>query len=248
MDKKNGFTLSELLVVIAIIALISVIAIPSVLVVNKNIKKRLLKEKEQQIIISAELYASDNPDIFNGKTEAEVSVSHLIETAYLNAEVKKGSKYCDADSGCILDPTNNESMNDRTIILTKIAGGVVGKFSEDSDDTVSDSTGGTDDDIVSDSAGETLVGLVCERLNNGKTNKSGIKFIGKDEENQPCDCNDFEDKNIEVCLITGNGVNNYLKYNSDMWRVMGIYNINYNNEQKLTAKIISDDNVEMLLY
>ena len=64
--KKNGFTLIELLVVIAIIAILSVVVIPSVITVNKNVNERLYNQKVENIESAAELYASNNPDIFNG--------------------------------------------------------------------------------------------------------------------------------------------------------------------------------------
>ena len=64
--EKQGFTLVELLVVVAIIAVLSIIIIPSVISVNKNINKRMLSEKEENIETAAQLYATKNDDIFNG--------------------------------------------------------------------------------------------------------------------------------------------------------------------------------------
>ena len=47
--KKHGFTLVELLVVIALIAILSIIIVPSVISVNKNVNKRMLNQKMENI-------------------------------------------------------------------------------------------------------------------------------------------------------------------------------------------------------
>ena len=80
---KKGFTLTELLVVIAIIGIIAVIAVPSILTINKNINNRLYSETVSNIENAAVLYASNNPDIFNGVTEVKIYVYELINGNYL---------------------------------------------------------------------------------------------------------------------------------------------------------------------
>ena len=84
--KKNGFTLVELLVVIAIIAILSVIIVPSVIKVNQTINERMYKQKKDNIVSAAELYASDNPDIFNGAESVYIYVYQLIDANYIVLE------------------------------------------------------------------------------------------------------------------------------------------------------------------
>ena len=73
---KKGFTLVELLVVVVIIAVLSIIIVPSVINVNKNINKRLLSEKIENIESSAILYANNNEEIFNDL----LTLSYLVQT------------------------------------------------------------------------------------------------------------------------------------------------------------------------
>ena len=61
---KKGFTLTELLVVIAIISIITLIAVPSVIAINRNMNRRIYSNKVETIISAAEIYATNNPDIF----------------------------------------------------------------------------------------------------------------------------------------------------------------------------------------
>ena len=236
MKNKKGFTLSEMLVVIAIIAIITVIAVPSIIVVNKNINKRLLSSKKEHIITAAELYGTDNPDIFNGKTEVKVYVSELIQNNYLDSEATSSDDECNKiedesykiEEGCVVNPVDKVSMNDSWVLLKQAAVGVVGEFGAH--------TSPEDDGI--------LTVIVCEKLENGT-------FVGKDINGNSCNCSNITSGLIDACLISGGSdVNNYLKYDDVMWRVMGIYNVQQLENPQITdlsAKMINDDNVEIVV-
>ena len=107
---KKGFTLTELLVVIAIIGILSVIIVPSVITINNNINERLLAQKIEQIVSAAELYGSNNEEIFNGTTEVEVYVYELIESNYLTIDTKINNDNCtdavkgQTNKGCMINP------------------------------------------------------------------------------------------------------------------------------------------------
>ena len=239
MKNKKGFTLPELLVVIIIIGIISVIAIPSIILINKNINKRLYNSKVDMIVSAAELYASDNPDIFNGVSEVKVYVAELINKNYLKVETTEGDECTSISteggaletSGCVLNPVDKTSMNNEFVILRKEAVGVTATFKGN---------------LLSANGG-TLVNAVCARFESND-------FKGKygTGANDTCKCDRIEDptklvdsngNTVSACLVTGQEKNNYLQYDAVMWRVMGLYDIDGNGN--IVAKMITDDNVDI---
>ena len=240
--KKQGFTLPEIMVVVAIIAVIAIIAIPSVILINKNINKRLYKNKVDNIVSAAELYASDNPDIFNQSSEVRVYVYELIASNYLESEKQPSTnddqcKSTDTKNakGCIINPVAKSNMNNEYVILRKEAAGISGSF------------GGQE--IVS-SNNDTLVKAICDRF---KDVSGSSIFEGRygTNDSDKCTCNAAgtglvkkgTDEAVSACLIYGNQKNNYLSYDGVMWRVMGLYQIDSN---RLVAKMITDNNVEII--
>lgn len=251
--KKDGFTLVELLVVIAIIAILSVIIVPSVITVNKNVNDRLYQQKQESIISAAELYASNNPDIFNGADKVYVYVYQLIDADYLKIDTKYGQGVCtgttdNISKGCVVDPRGSSDkpiLNNEKVLLTKKAVGVVGEFDDG------------DDDILQDS--DTLVNAICKRFENGTfmglysadTNSqctcfddpsnpiNGFDSLGKKGESGPS-------SDIEACLIVSDSesgnVNNWLKYGSSEanWRVLGVYKV----DGVLYSKMITADVID----
>lgn len=245
---KKGFTLAELLVVIAIIAVISIIAIPSIITVNKNINKRLYASKIETIISQAELYGTDNEDIFNGKSEVKVYLYELIEKGYLTKEVDINGTNCtenitldtgetvkNTEKGCVLNPINKESLNAEYVILKKEAIGITAEYNGQ---TLS-------------SAGGILVEQVCDRFDSKV-------FVGKygTADADLCACNSAHTglvslggsktagTKVNACIIAGNEQNNYLKYDNVMWRVMGLYNIG-DDSDIIVTKMITSDNVDV---
>ena len=112
---KKGFTLTELLVVIVIIGIVLTIAIPSVTIIRKRINSRLFEEKKELILVAAELYGKDK-----GLTsDSIVTIDRLLETNYINPDLKQGEKGCTATYGCIIDPTTNDIINNTEVLLKK---------------------------------------------------------------------------------------------------------------------------------
>lgn len=256
MKNKKGFTLPELLVVIVIIAVIAAIAIPSVIVVNSNINKRLYNNKVNLIVSAAELYATDNPDIFNGKSQVVVYVAELINENYLEIESSDSSvNYClsiNVDGrgeittpGCILNPTDKTSMNSEYVLLTKQSIGVTAEFGAEGISSTED----------------TLVKEICRRFEDGT-------FTGKyNEGTGTCKCQinslndeialvDESNNKVAACLIYGDENQNWLRYDDNdgkqvMWRVMGLYDIysestNLGSAGKLAAKMITNESVDIV--
>jgi prepilin-type N-terminal cleavage/methylation domain-containing protein len=239
---KKGFTLIELLVVIVIIGVLSIVIVPSILNINKNINERLLNSKIEEIESGAVLYANNNEEIFNGTDTAYVYVYELVETNYLTTDVPVTDSKCDGTSdnttkGCVINPTNNESLNNNYIILKKEGVGVTAEL------VIIDQDPSGDDSVTSNN----LVDVICSGFASGKFEgqaHSGGNIVA-------CTCDKAvgatklvvkgTTTQVNACLIAGDNVNNYLKYGSSRpnWRVLGVYNL----DGTLTVKMITSDPV-----
>ena len=244
---KKGFTLTELLVVIALISIIVLIAVPSVVAINKRINKRVYNSKIQEIVTAAELYGTNNPDLFNGRLEIKVYVYELVDKGYVSVDSKADATICKKDvspynssKGCVVNPVDKVSMNRNYVIIKKEAAGVTATY-------------GGEETVISDG---TLVEQVCSRFESGAfTGKFGTGT------NDYCKCGFDTDGNVtgiykykngkldktssvKVCLIAGDETNNYLNYAGVMWRVMGVYDV-YDDQTRLVTKIITNDNVDV---
>ena len=254
---KKGFTLTELLVVIAIIAVLVLIAVPSIIAINRNMNKRVYNNKLDLIVKAAELYANNNPDLFNAQNEEYVTVEELIAGGFLEPDAKNNEGNCHSSVGCIIDPrcdddsTCKTSMNDISVLITKEVTGVsavIGGTKCDPNST----------DPNTKCKGGELVQQICEKFNTGKfvgkygTNPtdycgckmtagkpSGIVRASKNEDGSLLLTNTA----VKACIISGDEKNNYLRYDGVMWRVMGVYDL-YNNGDRLVAKIITNDTVD----
>jgi len=239
---KKGFTLVELLVVVVIIAILSIIIVPSVIKVNKNINKRLLSEKLENIESSAILYANNNEEIFNGTDVVYVYVYELVDANYMTPDVNASTENCTGEhtsKGCVIDPTDKTSINNSYVILRKEGAGVTATYVCP---TCNPDPG---DEPTNES--ETLVDAVCTAFS-----RAGA-FTGHAYDSNgaivDCTCDRavgatklvIKDTNVEVqaCLIAGENVNNYLKYGDTKanWRVLGLYNL----DGTITAKMITSD-------
>lgn len=234
---KKGFTLVELLVVIAIIAILSIIIVPSVITINNRVNKRIYDGKVENIESSAELYASNNSDKFNGQDEIVVPVSDLIKAGYVTVDSKSGGS-CTESEGCVINPTDNSIMNSCMVVITRYGTGYRARFyCEYSGDDTS-------------STGETLVDAVCSALNHGKL--TGQVLVGS--EYKECGCNTDVNATelvikgtsttVQTCTIAGSGPNNYLRYESETsspnWRVLGLEKMNSGTYAgKIVPKIIT---------
>ncbi len=237
---KKGFTLTELLVVIAIIGILSVIIVPSVITINNNINERLLAQKIEQIVSAAELYGSNNEEIFNGTTEVEVYVYELIESNYLTIDTKINNDNCtdavkgQTNKGCMINPVEKSSMNNLKVLLRKGTLGITGELE-----------GGSGSSGSEGSASEKLVETICKGFNDGT-------FVGQTMDASggivTCQCNATNTAllangiEVDACLISGDNVNNFLKYGSSVanWRVMGLYKLDSDSDL-LYPKIITSE-------
>lgn len=226
---RKGFTLTELLVVIAIIGILSVIIVPSVIKINSNINERLLRQKNDYIKSAAEMYASNNPDLFNGTDVNYVYVHQLIANNYLEYDEELHGKNCketlnEKAAGCLINPTDKTSMNDIQVKIEKKNVGIVAEIISGDVETI---------------VAEPLIKKVCDGFNNsyqGFTYDSNGNKIS-------CECNTSYDDltDGEYCVLApkdgSKTLDNWLKYGNENWRVVGIYK----ESGKLYAKIITND-------
>ena len=118
MKKNKGFTLIELLAVIVILAILLVIAVPNVIGISQRIKKNMFCSKIENIEAAARIYGNDNIDILEEKNnKMQIKVIDLVS----NNLYKKENKDCEKRSktNCVLDPRNNNSIDNNIIIINK---------------------------------------------------------------------------------------------------------------------------------
>ena len=246
---KHGFTLIELLVVIALIAILSLIIVPSVINVNKNVNRRMLNQKMENIESGATLYASKNDDIFNGVDEVYIFVYELIDYGYVTIDVDTTDARCAAGSGgsskgCVLDPTvSSATLNNDYVILRKQGAGYSAEYVHLGPDpeaqTYSDKSlveAVCDGFLQENFIGRTPSGKTCFCYNNSG-NKVGIGATT---------IKDSDGTVVDACIISGENPNNYLRYGDSKpnWRVLGVYRVpdeNNGNNKVLTAKMITSE-------
>lgn len=114
MKNKKGFTLIELLCVIAILAVVTTIASASIVNLSNASKENLYCAKLEMIESAAKTYAVGYEYELNNSTTFYDGYKSLIIT--VNDLVESGALSPDKDD-TVLNPINNESINDMSIIL-----------------------------------------------------------------------------------------------------------------------------------
>ena len=113
MKNKKGFTLIELLCVIAILAVVTTIASASIVNLSNASKENLYCAKLEMIESAAKTYAVGYEYELNNSTTFYDGYKSLIIT--VNDLVESGALSPDKDDN-VLNPINNESINDMSII------------------------------------------------------------------------------------------------------------------------------------
>ncbi len=115
MKEKNGFTLVELLAVIAILGLLIGIAVPSTLLISKNIKEKLYESKLKNIEVAVEHYLEDYKDNCSHtnnleQLEQDLTIKKLVDNNYLKPDNNQEIK----------NPIDGENLYDKSIKELKI--------------------------------------------------------------------------------------------------------------------------------
>ena len=119
-NKTKGFTLVEILVVLGLVGFMLVLAISGMEKLTRSTKERELETKKEVMVSAAEVYAKNNQSLFGDSTVIKIPVRTLIYYGYLSTDQKTNSKGCNDEIGCVMNPTNDESMNDDIITIRKI--------------------------------------------------------------------------------------------------------------------------------
>ncbi len=114
MKNKKGFTLVELLCVITILALIGVMASTGIITLSKKSKENMYCAKLEMIETKATEYAvkyekelNQSNEYYNGYKSIKIKVEDLITSGKLEPD----------KDNMVLNPLNNESLNNTEIIL-----------------------------------------------------------------------------------------------------------------------------------
>lgn len=114
MKNKKGFTLIELLCVIAILAVVTCIASVNVINLSTKSKENLYCAKLEMIEASAKTYAvgyeyelNQSTTYYEGYKSLTITVNDLVVSGNLSPD--RGDT--------VINPMNNESINDLKIIL-----------------------------------------------------------------------------------------------------------------------------------
>ena len=114
MKNKNGFTLVELLCVIVLLAVLTVAATTGIMKLSSKSKENLYCAKIKMIESIAVDYSSklekqlnESTELYNGMKSIKIKVSDLVNAGKLEAD----------QDNKVINPINNESMNDVDIII-----------------------------------------------------------------------------------------------------------------------------------
>lgn len=126
MKNNKGFTLVELLAVIVILAILITIASTSTIGISNKIKKDMYCKKIDAIETAAKLYGESRKDSFStepgytyGNSDSTETLQNLpSETIRVKDLIESGDLKKDNNSEpFIVDPRNNEGMDDLSLIV-----------------------------------------------------------------------------------------------------------------------------------
>ena len=251
MKNNKGFTLVEILAVIVLISLMMVIIVPSIQKVALNSKIKLCNSKITLVEESINLWARDNYKCFektngcnilsncqknNDIIKCESTFKTLAENKLLNYDKSvKNINY-------VINPINNGNMNDTKIYV---------EFNSKNkqvksyiDDTVLDK-------VCSKNANEvnpTVIEEIKTTSTTTVTKNTAVNFLenlyNKDASSNGLEIDNTTDKNLRYVGATPK---NYLTFNDETWRIIGIFNV-YNVDTKKTEKLVKIIRNESLGY
>lgn len=106
---KKGFSLIELIISITIILLLSLLIFPSLIKINNETREKEYNAKIKVVLAAAREWGNDN------LIELSSDCTYIFIRDLINLEYIKGDN---ANKTALVNPTNNESMNNMMICVT----------------------------------------------------------------------------------------------------------------------------------
>ena len=234
MKNRKGFTLIELLAVIIILGLLMLIAIPSVTnYINNSRKEAYIDTAKQYIKGATALVNSGELDIYNTET------TYYIPSTCINLETGGKSPYGgDFAPAYILVTYDNESFD--YYWLSRDEQGIGVKTPTKSNDLKADVIeAGVKSSEVAATIGVDGRNSIIEFTQDCASQNEPVPAtsnVSGDSGGSGGSSNDPFEQNSGSSLVTidtgvqvynGSGVNNYVQFNGELWRVVAIYNGQY---------------------
>ena len=240
MKNNKGFTLVEILAVIVLISLIMIIIVPNVQKVAFNSKIKLCNSKITLVEEAINLWTKDNFKCYektggcnvlsncntvNNEITCTTTFQKLAENSLINFDkTVENIKY-------VINPINNGNMNN-TIINIKY-----NKTTKQATPYLSE----TDKLKICSKDADEITPAVIEKItepsddnNNSKAAELLEKLYNDDASSNGLEKDDTTDKNLRY---VGTSPKNYIIFNNEMWRIIGIFNV-YNVETNKTEKLV----------
>ncbi len=112
---KKGFTLIEISIAVVLLVMLAVLVIPGLVKNDNKTKEKLYNAKINEALASSYKYGRENIDSLSSNC-LDITIGTLINLGYLKGDDESGYK--------MLNPLNNESMNN-TIICVRYVNGEV---------------------------------------------------------------------------------------------------------------------------
>lgn len=222
---KKGFTLVELLCVIVIIAIISLITFPKITRNINNAKEELYNTQIKNIEKAGEKWAIDNKDYLDKYhvNDTFITLNLLKETKYLEKEAILSPKDKKVMDGCILISYSENKYDykyieeDCTLSQTDLSEYSNSYIIYDYDIDKYEIT--KKEDNMNIPAYQTIL------------NNNNLRVLGEKEDGL------YELENEYV--FRGTNVNNYVKYENKVWRIISIDKTDYS--MKLISNNLGQD-------
>lgn len=216
--KKKGFTLIELLAVIIILGILMIIAIPSVTRYINDSRKSTYIDTAKGIISGARNLVNE------GKLQMfDTDTTYYIPTDCIKTETESRSPYGDFDKSYVLVTYDGKGYNYYWVSRDETGQGIpepVAVSDLDEDDIESDiNQNYIKTNVTKDGTNKVLVldKEKCSTFSNGMPRAEETVKEKATEADQIINIDD------EIYIYKGKQPNNYVIFNGETWRIMGVY-------------------------
>ncbi len=228
---NKGFTLVELLGVIVILITILLIAVPNIISSLNKENKNIEVNKQNLVLSAAELYLANNMGDLTGTCYVEIK-------DLVNQNLIKESDLKDTNDDDLIK--EEYVIYDKNTNSYKLASSISGLNKCKVDKTNPSIDVGT---IIEEAIpfNEYLLNVCSENGNVYNTNSNDIYQTSSYIEN--------EQTKYHECRYVGKSPNNYVKFNEQLYRIIGVFDDNTHGiEKENLIKLISNDSIATAVY